>query len=129
MFKAPSYDGHDRRSLQPGGVTDDLCYRLEAATSRLEDIACSTITQDGSQSTQSAVKAVGGNDPTQAIASQTGADVDGSSSSLPTPTPASASEATTSAPLRAFDYLVDNELKAFEDLGKQIGGPVAEQVS
>lgn len=53
---------------------------------------------------------------------------DGFFSLTPASGPAPGAVPTTSAPVRAFDYLVDNELKAFGDIGKEIGGVVAEQV-
>lgn len=97
-----------------------LIKRLEAATSRLEDIASSTFEKpaglDAAPAAQSAPAA-------QAVAR----------AAPPAPAapgaPAAPAKADVPPMLAAFDALLDNELKEFLDLSKDIGGSIAEQAS
>lgn len=104
-----------------------LVRRLEAATSRLEDIASSAL--DGEQ--QPKANGV----PT----SSTGAAAAGPTSQMVTPTPSvSAPSGQAAAPpkeelpqmIEDFDVLINGDLKAYHELskGSSIGGLLGEQV-
>ncbi|KAK8172733.1 adenylate cyclase associated N terminal-domain-containing protein [Phyllosticta citrichinensis] len=88
-----------------------LIKRLEAATSRLEDIASSTFEKTGA--------------PNAAPIAATPAGAPPSAPGAPTP----AAPAKEQAPpmIEAFDALIDSDLKDFVDRSKQFGGTIAEQ--
>lgn len=96
-------------------LTHQWIARLEAATSRLEDIA-QTTTQDP-QDAHHGVPAV--------AASAAAALPPSAAKSSPTPVnvPAALPPA-----IEAFDALINNEVKRFANLSDSIGGLVAEQV-
>lgn len=104
-----------------------LIHRLEAATSRLEDIASSAQTLGEEQGA-----APQANGASTTAASTTNAPpaaaVTGAAG-----TPKAASSAAPAEPeipqsIQDFDALIKGELKQFTDLSEQIGGIVAEQV-
>ena len=118
---------HDKDPLlyrlsSPVQVPDDaltkLALRLEAATSRLEDIASSTFEKP------SALDAAPGAQSIAAAQAPARASAPPAAPGAP-PAP---SKADVPPMLAAFDALLDNELKHFVDLSKQLGGPIAEQV-
>lgn len=78
-----------------------LIKRLEAATSRLEDLATSSVSN-----------AAGNNLGRNSISVA----------------PTSSSNAEVSPALDAYDELIEGPLKSFLELSKTIGGPVLEQV-
>lgn len=110
------------RLSSPTHVPDDaltrLALRLEAATSRLEDIASSSFEKP------SALDAA----PGAQQAAFAGAPARSSLPPAAPSAPAAPAKAELPPMLAAFDALLDNELKEFTDLSKKIGGPVAEQV-
>lgn len=89
-----------------------IIRRLEAATSRLEDIA-------------SAAQPHGGPHPPVAAISE-GPSTNGTAAET---TPLSPSAVTQPAAVLAFDSLIEDDLKSFAKLSEQLGGLVAEQVS
>ncbi|EOD48797.1 putative adenylyl cyclase-associated protein [Neofusicoccum parvum UCRNP2] len=111
------------RLSSPTHVPDDaltrLALRLEAATSRLEDIASSSFEKP------SALDAA----PGAQQAAFAGAPARSSLPPAAPSAPAAPAKAELPPMLAAFDALLDNELKEFTDLSKKIGGPVAEQAS
>lgn len=99
-------------------LTHQLVARLEAATSRLEDIA-QTATQDPQdpQDSQHGVPAVAVSTATELPPSAA------KSPLIPVHVPAALPPA-----IEAFDALINNEVKRFANLSDSIGGLVAEQV-
>lgn len=102
----------------PDDALTRLALRLEAATSRLEDIASSTFDKptalDAAPGARSSVSAA-------------------SAAKVPLPPPAPGAPAVPTPAeippmLAAFDALLDNELKEFVALSKDFGGPILEQV-
>ncbi|KAL0264726.1 suppressor of rasval19 [Diplodia seriata] len=96
-----------------------LIKRLEAATSRLEDIASSSFEKP------SALDAAPGAQAAAAAQTPARASAPPAAPGAP-PAPA---KADVPPMLAAFDELLDNELKEFVSLSKQLGGPIAEQAS
>jgi len=95
-------------------VLTRLTARLEAATSRLEDIASSTL--DAGTSRTSNVHTTHSIIPAN----------HGIAVSPPlTPSPAP----TTPPSIRDFDTLLTNDLKPFDDISRELGGIVAETAS
>lgn len=91
-----------------------LVHRLEAATSRLEDIASST-----DQSNGAGHKSSPSSSQPQIPAAAT----------APTAAIKASNSSTPSVPsIAAFDDLIDRELGQWLEMSKQIGGVVAEQV-
>ncbi|KAL1615384.1 suppressor of rasval19 [Diplodia seriata] len=119
---------HDKNPLlyrlsSPVHLPDDaltkLALRLEAATSRLEDIASSSFEKP------SALDAAPGAQAAAAAQTPARASAPPAAPGAP-PAPA---KADVPPMLAAFDELLDNELKEFVSLSKQLGGPIAEQAS
>ncbi|KAF2089689.1 adenylyl cyclase-associated protein-like protein [Saccharata proteae CBS 121410] len=92
-----------------------LIKRLEAATSRLEDIASSTF--DRPTAINGAPGALSAGIPPPPRASQAAIE----------PPQAPAEELPPQ--IEAYDDLMSGDLKAFEDLSKNLGGPIAEQAA
>ncbi|KAK8188016.1 adenylate cyclase associated N terminal-domain-containing protein [Phyllosticta capitalensis] len=88
-----------------------LIKRLEAATSRLEDIASSTFEKTGVPNATAGVATTAAAPP-----SAPGA-----------PAPAAPAKEELPAMIEAFDALIDTDLKDFMDRSKQFGGTIAEQ--
>ena len=105
----PRPDGQKK----PDGVLTSMIRRLEAATSRLEDIASSSFEQSGTASNTGAPAAVaaGGASAAPAVA-------------------APAPKAVESLPpsIAAFDELVNTELKTWLDLSSKLGSVIEGQV-
>lgn len=105
-----------------------LIKRLEAATSRLEDIAHSVDKLDGvtaqPHDAQTTVAAV-----TPALVPHTPSSTSGSSTSRAPPTPSIPEEEDLPTSILDFDSLVHEDLKPFSDLSNQLGGLVQKQVS
>ena len=95
----------------------NLIHRLEAATSRLEDIASSA--HDGPQDARSAAPSI-----------KAPSVIGGAASSAP-PAKIEIPEQTIELPetVQAFDTMMNDDLKPFADLCEKVGGLVAEQVS
>ena len=112
----PSPEG--RRS-----VLITLIHRLEAATSRLEDIASSSQSIDGEKPAHG----------TSAAAVSRAASVNGDNA---TPTPTTAASPRSIAPpsidlpksIEDFDQLIQEDGAPFQALSVKLGGPVAESV-
>jgi hypothetical protein len=98
-------------------VLTRLVSRLEAATSRLEDIASSTASLDAPPA--SATSNGSTSAPSTAIPPAP------SAQSL-TPTPSSAASLPRS--VEEFDALVNNDVKGYINLSQELGGSIAEQV-
>jgi len=99
----------------PREALTSLVHRLEAATSRLEDIASSTIEPQKSNGTSPAP-------PPAPVAAP-----------LPPPTPSVAETVKAKAePLpesvEEFDAFLDGAVKKYVTLSEELGGPVAQQV-
>ncbi len=110
------------KSVQvPDNLLTKLVHRLEAATSRLEDIASSTPNgqPNGAGLGISSTGASGAVTPSQ--------------SQLPgaatAPTALIKSPAASTPSISAFDDLIDGELGQWLEISKQLGGVVAEQAS
>lgn len=106
-------------------ATDEDPNRLEAATSRLEDIASSTL------ELPQAVPAL-----QQTLASPTSGVSTASALPTPAPTPVPAPPPAPKAPaeplpecIEEFDAFIKNSVGKFAELSKNIGGLIAEQVS
>lgn len=106
---------------------ESMLRRLEAATSRLEDIASSATGADVSSTAEDAIgqstsKAVGGG----TTAGSRGAAISNAVNGL-----ASKSAVNEGLPeaINAFGSLIQGEVKAFKELSEQLGGAIAEQVS
>ncbi len=93
-----------------------LVHRLEAATSRLEDMAQATI--DPSAPTNGVMTA-----PGTAMAAVSGADQPGGSANAPK----QADEPLPPA-LDDFDSLINGDVQTFVNMSEELGGLVAEQV-
>ena len=102
-------------TLPPAGLTQ-LVRRLEAATSRLEDMATSL--DPSNPITPQAAS------PAPAAPSVPGAE---QSKATPPPPPPPAAEPLP-ASIEDFDSLIKSDVQSFVDLSEKIGGPVAEQV-
>ena len=89
--------------------------RLEAATSRLEDIAAATVEAPKANGQAPAPPPTGPLPPTPAAAPQT-------------PEPAKALAPLLPQSVEEFDRFVTGALKKFVNLSDEVGGPVAEQV-
>ncbi|KAK3076133.1 hypothetical protein LTS18_013834, partial [Coniosporium uncinatum] len=103
-----------------------LIHRLEAATSRLEDIASSAQVLGEQQG--AAPQANGAS--TTAAASTTSAPAAAAVGAASTPKAASSAapdEPELPQSIADFDALINGDLKQFTDLSEQIGGIVAEQ--
>lgn len=100
----------------------DLLYRLEAATSRLEDIASSAASFEVT-------------DPPPGPSPSTASAVVSDSSAKkgqPSPSPSSqsaASEPAAPKTVALFDTLINDDLKPWLELSRKIGGLVQDQVS
>jgi adenylyl cyclase-associated protein len=99
--------------MSRSNVLIDLMYRLEAATSRLEDIAQSTIDPSA---------ALTGPDPGAALVGQ-------GAQSVPLP-PAQAPPPPEPLPqaIGDFDGLINGDVQKYVSLSERLGGLVAEQV-
>ncbi|KAI9695941.1 MAG: hypothetical protein M1820_008353 [Bogoriella megaspora] len=94
-----------------------LIKRLEAATSRLEDIASSSLEQaPSSASTNGSISA-----PTTAIPPRT--------SSTQTVTPLPPKNTSLPQSVQDFDALINGDVNAFVTMSQKLGGPIAEQAS
>ena len=92
-----------------------MITRLEAATSRLEDIASTTLEN---QSVPNGIPPVAASAAAAVPPSQAQAQ-SAPKQAPPPPLPPS---------IEAFDDLINNEIKSFVDLSEAIGGLLAEQV-
>jgi len=94
----------------------NLIHRLEAATSRLEDIASSA--HDGPQDARSAAPSI------------KAPSINGSAAPSAPPAKIDIPEQTIELPetVQAFDTMMNEDLKPFADLCETVGGLVAEQV-
>lgn len=99
-------------------LLDNFIHRLEAATSRLEDIATSAANNEPSS-----------NEKFQASAGTAGA-VKPQSLDPSTATNVSTTKSAPEIPLivKKFDEIVDGNLKDWVDQSNKLGGPVAQQV-
>ena len=93
-----------------------LVSRLEAATSRLEDIASSAASFEAASSES----------PLASISAPSTAKPIGASSQNLAPT--ASKTAPTPPAIEDFDSLVTGDVKAYLDLSQELGGPIAEQV-
>jgi len=102
------------------GSLQSLLRRLEAATSRLEDIAMTQATAGGMHQLSGA-SAVGASSAPSAVASST---------SNPAAPPVHPKEVAKSAPqVEAYEQLIQGPLTNYINLSKELGGLIAEQVS
>jgi adenylyl cyclase-associated protein len=91
-------------------------HRLEAATSRLEDIAAATVEPPKTNGQAPAPPPTGPLPPTPAVAAPQ------------TPEPAKALAPLLPQSVEEFDLFITGALKKFVNLSDEVGGPVAEQV-
>jgi adenylyl cyclase-associated protein len=91
-------------------------HRLEAATSRLEDIAAATVEPPKANGQAPAPPPTGPLPPTPAVAAPQ------------TPEPAKALAPLLPQSVDEFDHFITGALKKFVNLSDEVGGPVAEQV-
>ena len=91
-------------------------HRLEAATSRLEDIAAATVEPSKANGPVPAPPPTGPLPPIPAAAASQ------------TPEPVKAPAPLLPQSVEEFDLFITGALKKFVDLSDEVGGPVAEQV-
>jgi len=104
----------------------DLIHRLEAATSRLEDIASSAHEDQAPQASRS-IAPSGSTTTTTNGESQSAAPRAQAAPPAKLPLPEQTIELPES--VQAFDTMMNEDLKPFVDLSEKVGGLVAEQVS
>src|SRR5690242_19471400 len=103
---------HAEGQKKPEGVLTSMIRRLEAATSRLEDIASSSFAADGRASSTGAP-------PTVAV---------GGAAASPAPATPSPQVIESLPPsLAAFDELISTELKTWLDLSHKLGTVIETQ--
>jgi len=107
----------------PDSLLTQLVNRLEAATSRLEDIASSTAGFEVAQARQS-------DGATQSGAAAASTPSDPAATPNAGATPSQPKPASTNPPaIESFDALIRDDLTIWFDLSNQLGGVIAEQVS
>ena len=113
-----------------GPKLTSLLGRLEAATSRLEDMAQPTFdsSAQGTPAASTSAPGAGGIAPA-AAATAAAATAGGRGAHAVLHTPTQAPAEVLPASIGAFDQLVAADVKKFVGLSEQIGGVVAEQVS
>ncbi|KAI9688095.1 MAG: hypothetical protein M1822_001601 [Bathelium mastoideum] len=94
-----------------------LVSRLEAATSRLEDIASSATSFEAPPSTT----------PNGSFSASSTAKVSGPSPQATTPTPPKASSLPPA--VEEFETIINGDVKPYLNLSQELGGPIAEQAS
>lgn len=97
-----------------------VLYRLEAATSRLEDIASTT----GAPADASRSLTAGPEDASKASSINGGL---GATKAIPGPPSSTSSTISLPPSVEAFDTLVNDELNIFSDISSNLGGTIEEQ--
>jgi adenylyl cyclase-associated protein len=100
----------------PRAELTSIIYRLEAATSRLEDIASATVE---APKTNGQAPTPAPTDPLPPAPSET---------PVPAPEPARALAPLLPQSVEEFDSFITGTLKKFVNLSDEVGGPVAAQV-